>query len=226
MAATRLKKTQKQGRLEILNRLEKPNKHQVRSRATQLALLDAAEKVFLRDGFELAQIDVIAAEAGRTRGAVYTHFESKADLFLSVMRRRIRMTDERGAVFQAKEIAQGLSPREAFRKYYVKLYEPSWAILLLEFKLYALRRPKEQKQLRRMYHELLHGPAEEKVYDLGPHPSGLDADTRFSALMSFVSGVVLDMMFDPGFTSLKHARTLLGGVFDSVVAEDAATGTT
>lgn len=205
---------------EKTSRAEKPNKHQVRSKATQLALLTAAEKVFLRDGFELAQIDVIAAEAGRTRGAVYAHYEGKADLFLSVLRWRFSGTDERGKVYQAKEVTRGMSPREAFRKYYVKLHEPSWAILLLEFKLYALRRPREQKQLRRLYHELLHGPAAEKVYELGPHPNGLDAETRFSALMSFVSGVVLDMMFDPGFTNLQQARTLLGGVFDSLVAED------
>ena len=105
MTATRLNKSQELTRFETLNRLEKPNKHQVRSRATQLALLDAAEKVFLRDGFELAQIDVIAAEAGRTRGAVYTHFESKADLFLSVMRRRMAMESTGSNLAKRRRIA-------------------------------------------------------------------------------------------------------------------------
>jgi AcrR family transcriptional regulator len=200
---------------------EKPvqlNKHQIRSKATQAALLDAAEKVFFRDGFELAQIDVIAAEAGRTRGAVYAHFEGKADLFLSVLHRRLGETDVRGRSFHAKELARGASQREAFRSYYTKLHEPAWAILLVEFKLYALRRPKELKKLRQMYRDLIGPSTEERRLQMGEHPE-LDVETRFSALMSFVSAVVLDMLFDPGVTDLGRARELLRGAFDSLVPE-------
>lgn len=206
-------------------RQEKPvglNKHQIRSQATQAALLDAAEKVFFRDGFELAQIDVIAAEAGRTRGAVYAHFEGKADLFLSVLKRRIGETDTRGRSFHSKELARGLSQREAFRNYYIKLHEPAWAILLVEFKLYALRRPKELKKLRKMYRELMGPSTEERRMQMGEHPE-LDVETRFSALMSFVSAVVLDMLFDPGLTDLGRARELLRGAFDNLVPEKQTT---
>lgn len=201
-----------------LQKAEKLNKHQARSRATQAALLDAAEKVFFRDGFELAQIDVIAAEAGRTRGAVYAHYASKAELFLSVLRRRIQKTDAFGQEFLAREAERGATEREAFQSLYAALYEPAWAVLLVEFKLYALRRPKELKTLRRMYRELMGPSTEERRSLMGEHPE-LDVETRFSALMSFVSAVVLDMHFDPGFTDLKQARVLLRGVFDSLVPE-------
>jgi hypothetical protein len=46
-------------------------KHQVKTEATLRGLLDAAETIFVRDGYERAQIETIAAEAGRTKGAVY-----------------------------------------------------------------------------------------------------------------------------------------------------------
>ncbi|HEY9127122.1 MAG TPA: TetR/AcrR family transcriptional regulator [Acidobacteriaceae bacterium] len=202
-----------------LPKAPKLNKHQVRSRATQTALLDAAEKVFFRDGFELAQIDVIAAEAGRTRGAVYAHYASKAELFLSVLRRRIEKTDEYGRGFLEKEAARGATAHQAFQNYYVALYQPEWAVLVVEFKLYALRRPKELKKLRQMYRELIGPSTEERRTLMGEHPNGLDVETRFSAMMSFVSAVVLDMLFDPGITDLKQARLLLRGVFDSLVPE-------
>jgi len=207
------------GRLGLV-KAEKLNKHQARSLATQTALLDAAEKVFFRDGFELAQIDVIAAEAGRTRGAVYAHYESKAELFLSVLRRRLQKTDEFGLGFFAKEAARGVTPRQAFQNYYVVLHEPAWAVLLVEFKLYALRRPKELKKLRQLYLELIGPSTEERREQMGTHPNGLDVETRFSAMMSFVSAIVLDMHFDPGVMDLKKARLLLRGVFDSLVPEE------
>jgi len=197
----------------------KLNKHEIRSKATRTALLDGAEKIFFRDGFELAQIDAIAEEAGRTRGAVYAHYESKAHLFLSVIERRMQETHDRGKIFMAKETAAGLSEREAFRKYYIKLYEPAWAILMLEFKLYALRHPSELKKLRRMFKELLNLPVSDALYEMGPHASRLSKEVRFSGLMSMVSAVVLDMYFDPDVMKVGKARVLLGGVFDGLVSE-------
>jgi AcrR family transcriptional regulator len=211
------------GKHDKVGKPEKLNKHKIRSEATQAALLDAAEKVFFRDGFELAQIDVIAAEAGRTRGAVYAHYESKAALFLSVLRRRIEKTDNFGRDFMAKEAGRGETHRQAFQNYYVQLYQPEWAVLLVEFKLYGLRRPKELKKLRQMYRELM-GPSTEERRELMGERSDLDVETRFSAMMSFVSAVVLDMLFDPGFTDLKQARMLLRGVFDSLVPEGVGSG--
>src|SRR5262245_25102997 len=64
------------------------------SRADQVAerrrfLLDAAGAVFRRDGYLAATVDAIAEVAGLTKGAVYSHFESKADLFLTLLEERV-----------------------------------------------------------------------------------------------------------------------------------------
>lgn len=48
-------------------------------------LLEAAEAVFRREGYHGASLDQVAAEAGYTKGAVYSTFDSKGDLFLAVL---------------------------------------------------------------------------------------------------------------------------------------------
>jgi len=52
---------------------------------TRSALLSAAKSVFAREGYGGASLDQIAADAGYTKGAVYTHFDSKEDLFLALL---------------------------------------------------------------------------------------------------------------------------------------------
>ena len=53
----------------------------------QLKLLDAAAKAFTVYGFAAASIDIIANSIGVTKGSVYYHYRSKADLFFAVHKR-------------------------------------------------------------------------------------------------------------------------------------------
>jgi AcrR family transcriptional regulator len=55
--------------------------------ATKLQLLDAAERCFREKGVASTTLDDIAKSAGHTRGAVYWHFENKADIFEAVCER-------------------------------------------------------------------------------------------------------------------------------------------
>lgn len=55
---------------------------------TREQILGAAEVVFGRNGYHGASLDQVAAEAGFTKGAVYSTFDSKADLFLALLDRR------------------------------------------------------------------------------------------------------------------------------------------
>ena len=70
--------------------METQSRQQLRTTETRARLLDAAEEVFVRDGYESAQLDEIAALADRSKGAVYTHFKSKEDLFLALFEHRTR----------------------------------------------------------------------------------------------------------------------------------------
>jgi AcrR family transcriptional regulator len=57
--------------------------------ATRQRLLDAAAGVFIRRGLQAASIEEIAAEAGFTRGAFYSNFESKEELFVELLQQRV-----------------------------------------------------------------------------------------------------------------------------------------
>src|SRR5260370_17036998 len=55
------------------------------SAVTRKAILDACLKLFARHGFSTTSIDDIASAAGITKGAVYWHFENKAELFHAIL---------------------------------------------------------------------------------------------------------------------------------------------
>jgi len=52
---------------------------------TRLHIIDAAMRLFSRNGFANTSIENIASEVGLTRGAVYGHFRNKMDLYEELM---------------------------------------------------------------------------------------------------------------------------------------------
>jgi AcrR family transcriptional regulator len=56
---------------------------------TRRLLLEAAEDVFRRRGFSGSSVEEIAAQAGFTRGAFYSNFESKEALFIELLHARV-----------------------------------------------------------------------------------------------------------------------------------------
>ena len=104
-------------------------------------LLAAARKVFLGGGYAAASLDAIAQEAGFSKGVVYSQFESKADLFLALLERRIdERAAENEAIAKRQSGAQGLATLiRAARE--DQEGEMAWGLLLLEFRLQAARDP-------------------------------------------------------------------------------------
>lgn len=62
---------------------------QQRQAERRLQILDAALKVFARDGFDAARTDAIAREAGTAKGTLYTYFSSKEEMFEEAVRARL-----------------------------------------------------------------------------------------------------------------------------------------
>ena len=54
---------------------------------TRNRILDAAERVFQERGVSRTSLNEIALDAGVTRGAIYWHFQDKADLFNAMLER-------------------------------------------------------------------------------------------------------------------------------------------
>lgn len=203
--------------------METVSKQQLRTRETQARLLNAAEEVFVRDGYENAQLDEIATTAGRSKGAVYTHFKSKEDLFLALYEHRTRLYIDR-LVSNLKKCASRQESLEAFREFYVELVRDKvWPVLTLEFKLFALRHPKSKERLREVFemakatndvstHEQLFGGLSRRRKS--------ENDLALLALGPIFSGLILESYFEPEKLSEKALRRILGRIFDSLFPTD------
>lgn len=53
-----------------------------------MRLIEAAERLFIRKGFDEASVEDISETAGYSRGAFYSNFENKEQVFLAVIDRR------------------------------------------------------------------------------------------------------------------------------------------
>jgi AcrR family transcriptional regulator len=61
---------------------------------TQQRLIDAAQSVIAKKGLAGTSVEDIAAAAGYTRGAFYSNFRSKSDLFIELLRRDHRQAHD------------------------------------------------------------------------------------------------------------------------------------
>jgi TetR/AcrR family transcriptional regulator, mexJK operon transcriptional repressor len=74
------------------------------------ALISAATRVFLRDGFGLASIDKVAGEAGVSTRTIYERYKNKADLLAAVI---TRLVDRDMATMLAITELERLDPKDA-----------------------------------------------------------------------------------------------------------------
>jgi len=58
---------------------------QERARETHRAILDAAARLFVQQGYDRTSVTEICAESGVSKGAFYHHFASKQDLFTELL---------------------------------------------------------------------------------------------------------------------------------------------
>ncbi len=199
--------------------IERLDRQQLRTRETQARLLNAAEEVFVRDGYEAAQLDEIAATAGRSKGSVYTHFRSKEDLFLALFEHRTRSYIERFAA-SLRKCATRKQSLEAFRGFYVDLAsDRTWPILTLEFKLFALRHPESKVRLRKVF-EMTKAAGDpslhRQVFGNLSRDRRSENEASLSALGPVVSALILESHFEPALLSEKALRRLLGRIFDAL----------
>jgi len=77
--------------------------------ARTAALINAATRVFLREGYGLASIDKVAAEAGVSTRTIYERYKNKADLLGAVIS---RLVDRMSTVLATADLNR-LEPRAA-----------------------------------------------------------------------------------------------------------------
>jgi len=193
------------------------NKHQVKTEATLRELLDAAERIFVRDGYERTQVEMIAAEVGRTKGAIYAHFKGKEDLFLALFERKVRSRMEIVHSWREEDMSIENLLAAGRKLFVTALEEDNWPILELEFKLFALRNTGSVERIRDLY-QLLYGDITQSLLSKN---KGSKAEQKrdliaMAVLRGIPSAIALERHFHPGLRSPGAAKQALEMVFDAL----------
>jgi AcrR family transcriptional regulator len=126
-----------------------------RKARTREELIGAAERLFTRDGFHATSVDAVADEAGYTKGAVYSNFDSKEGLFLALYERRVdaavaemerRLADGDPAAGIAELAAEAMIRRGA---------DDGWLAVFFEFWAHALRDTELRERFRAQHARVL-----------------------------------------------------------------------
>lgn len=185
------------------------NRRRVASRA---ALLDAAATVFARDGFSGATLDAIAAEAGLTKGAIYSSFDGKDDLFFALQERRFgELADqlasaiELGATHHDQLGATVASQLPLDRR---------WNLLFLEFVTYAARRPSFRQSLveRLSRRRRAHARALDALTADSRSQLRLPADRLARLMGALANGLAIEALLEPR----ADAQSLLADGLDAL----------
>jgi AcrR family transcriptional regulator len=114
---------------------------------TRETLLEAAAVVFARNGYHGASLDEVAAAAGFTKGAVYSNFKSKEDLFLALIDDRM---EKQTAAFAAELDTPAVSLDDQLRRIQALIagaFDRDQGALHYEFMAYAARNPETRAKL-------------------------------------------------------------------------------
>jgi AcrR family transcriptional regulator len=171
---------------------------------TRVRLLDAAEKVFVERGFHAASVDEVAEEAGYSKGAVYSNFENKDELFLAVLERRVnsRALAIEGGVSADQPISdQAEQAGNAF--FEVFLHQSDWSLLLMEFATYAARHPELRERYAARNRRMVDSMTDLIDHHIGALGLRAPMPTRDLATILFAlgDGFILTKLVDPGGVS-------------------------
>jgi AcrR family transcriptional regulator len=120
-----------------------------RREQTRDDLIAAADRLFVEGGFHATSLHQIAAAAGYTKGAVYSNFASKEDLFFAVYERRVErdVAERERALAEADDAAEGIVAAAA--SVAARRGRPDadgWLAVFFEFWTHVLRHPEHRER--------------------------------------------------------------------------------
>lgn len=187
--------------------------------ATREQLMDAAERVFRARGVGHASLAEVADAAGVTRGAIYHHFASKADLFEAMLARAEMPID---AAFEGapQPVADPLGVvRETAIKALLHLascqrVQNIFEVAFLRCEYTDELAPVEQRHLAERDQCLAFGRhLLDQAVARGQLPAGTDTQLASHALYAFIGGLMRDWVQAPASFDLKVCAPALVDVF-------------
>lgn len=177
-----------------------PRQRRLPREQTRRRVLEAAARVFAERGYEASSLEDVAAAAGFSKGAVYSNFDNKHDLFLSLMRERIEQRVEavRDATQRPGTVAER-SERAGAELEGLLASQPDWHLLFIEFWAQAVRDPdlgRELAEQRRPMRALIARFLEHQAAHLGlalPAPS----EQLAVIVLGLSNGLAIEYLADP-----------------------------
>lgn len=189
-----------------------------RKAQTRADLVAAADLLFTGNGFHATSLDAIADQAGYTKGAVYSSFESKEDLFFAVYEQRAQI----GITEMERELAaaggggrglDALTLAAARRRGHYD--DDAWLAVFFEFWAHVVRRPALRARFAEI-HLRVQGPLVEALEsDASEHGHVLPDDPRklTVAVYAMQLGLSLERLILPELVDerlgLRMGRLLL-----------------
>jgi AcrR family transcriptional regulator len=201
-----------------LDRAGARSRQQERTDATRRKLLAAAEQIFARSGFEAARLEDIAAKAGYTRGAFYANFDSKEDIFFTLLEEWV--TDTIGSLAASLQMHEGREARSrALRQHYVEIAKDRRLVMLsLEYKLFAVRHPEAHARVRARQDRLKKSATKIlAMVSTGRRPAGISNRAIGTALGALSQALLLERLVNPGVLTEKEVQVMLGLFFDALI---------
>jgi AcrR family transcriptional regulator len=192
---------------------------------TRQHLLDAAAIVFAREGFHGATLDEVAATAGFTKGAVYSNFKSKDELFLALLDDRIeRQFAVASEVLDAgsHELSEQMPRIRELLRSGAFFWEESWTTLYLEFVVYSRRNPEAAAKLaasaqrtRAFVTQMM-----ETEYALVGTRARYPTEHLAEISLALISGLGVDQIVDPSSVTDATIDTVLSFLYSSMGVDD------
>ena len=202
-----------------------------RRQQTRDFLLRAAAQVFSERGFHGASLDEVAAVAGFTKGAVYSNFKNKEDLFLALLE---SIFDEEIAQVRAT-LAPG-GPPDAHLSDFVHFirnqYEGhgddwiNWVVLREEFLVYAMRNAAARQKLAAFGELDVASVAEVIEAERDRHGITTDEPARHAArfVVALMNGVSVMRALDPAAVDQAFLESMMTFIARALVPPPAEGG--
>lgn len=182
---------------------------------TRNLLLDAAEELFARKGLLGAALEDIADAAGYTRGAIYSHFGAKEELFLAVIeRQRQRFLDGFTEIIESFRRPSDIDLDELANRWREMSQGTDRAALGYEFTLFLLRNPDARERLADQRRETVRSLGDfisKNVARLGATLT-IPAETLARVILAVNDGITLGSRIDEEDLYQPYLQLIISGI--------------
>jgi AcrR family transcriptional regulator len=166
---------------------------------TRAELIAVADRRFSSDGYHATSLDAVADEAGFTKGAVYSNFASKEDLFFAVYERRVeRWLAAAGHVPEADDVDAAVREQVAAAAAR-RDHDDGWLAVFLEFWTHVIRHPEHRARFAELHARAMEpfvGGLDRLAGERGAVP-GLDSRELATAFMGVSTVLGLERLTRP-----------------------------